>query len=59
MLAANAAQEVRGNQELDYHRVKWALLWLIVSFLVAMVVAYEAEPFVGMAGRCAHSSGDC
>jgi hypothetical protein len=59
VLAANAVQEVGGNQELDYHRVKWALLWLVVSVLVAMVVAYEAEPFIGMTGRCAHSDGDC
>ena len=59
MLAANAAREVRGNKKLSYHRVKWALLWLAVSVLVAMVVVYEAEPFIGMTGRCAHSDGDC
>jgi hypothetical protein len=41
------------------HRAKWALLWFIVSVLVALVVLYEAEPFIGTPSRCVHSDGDC
>jgi hypothetical protein len=44
---------------LNCRHARWALLWFIVSALVAMAVMYEAEPFIGMTGRCVHSAGDC
>ncbi|WIM09177.1 MAG: hypothetical protein OJF58_000128 [Enhydrobacter sp.] len=54
-----ALKEVGEYRGVTHHRVKWYLFWFVVSVLVVMVVGYEAEPFLGMTGRCVHSDGDC